>query len=128
MQLTKPKNNSDLCWRNDAIGLGDWIVIVHDSKFLVGRVLGLCKCKESSKRAQAVRGNLILNDKSSNDTYIYFDILMKILNCNLQDVEMEVNYFVSSKYICHLKDEKIDMRQGLKLITKFYIDILKKNK
>jgi len=123
-QISYPNDKTDICWRNKDIGLGDWIAIVHDSKFLVGRVLGLCKCNQTTKRAQTVRGNLNLAEKSSKEVYIYFDVLVKILNCKLHPITSKIDYFLSSNYICHLENEHIDMKKGLKLITKYHMEIL----
>lgn len=115
-------------WKSSILTRGEWIFVDDRGLFYAGMIINFQNCdgKTKSKRLFS-HDELNLEENVALNISVLLQPLLTI-SCRTFSPSIIINkYFPSTKYICHIKSDEIDLKTRLKDVMDHYNAFLKKN-
>lgn len=120
-------NQLSVVWESSIIARGEWIVVDECGVFFAGMVINFQKRDEKTKSKRVYNHDeLILEEKASQNISVLLQPVSLIIQKTFSSAPAANKYFLSTKYVCHIKNDEIDLRMCLKEIMVHYSNFLKK--
>lgn len=116
-------------WENSTLARGEWIVVDESGVFYAGMIINFQKCNEKTKSMRLYsHDELNLTELNSSEISVLLQPLLSFNRKNFVPSTTVNKYFKSNRYVCHIKNDEIDLNIQLREIMNHYKVYLKKNK
>lgn len=114
-------------WKDNIVSRGDWIAIMYDCKYMLGRVINFQKSLEKTKGKKLyIHDYIDLQDERSANIFVLLEPLHIIQKRKLILAEnFTREYFHNKCYISHVINDLVDIGNEMAKITKIYMESMR---
>lgn len=112
--------SDDNAWRNNKVTRGEWIVVNENNNFFSGMIINFQHREEKTKTLRRIQNDEIVLSGENNNISVLIQPLFKIVDNVFVLFSSLGKYFELKKYVCHIKNDEIDLKIEFKKIIELY--------